>query len=833
MAEDQHSLFFKAKDLTGSDKEQIRKHFQVPLEKVKDDYYKISFNKQEEQERVLQKKFHTVPRSKGELTITVSRTLTSGVPSTTKPKVDVLVAPILDTKLTSTRIGSHLLDKAGNGLKEKFDSLASKGYIGPGQVLQVDLPPNLTCSKIIFIRCLPWDGKNSGKSFKALKHGLQQCLNLCEEEQWNSVSFPIIGPGIVLKYPLEDAVKALTDTIGQFKSFGSLTDINIIVKPGHPDSAESYNLVQEHLRSLLNKGRKGSFGSLATDLDPTSMTLEGDVELELVFGDITNEKTDAVVNSTDFKTFDFEGVCKHILAKAGPEVKAELQQATVQRGEIFKSGPGNFPCKAILHVCAFKNADLVEKLSTDIICHCEIFQYKSVAIPSICAGVGGLAPDVVAKAILRGIRTVTSSRNLKVVKNIRIVLYTINSFLAFKKEAEQIFSCDVTKAPPVNKRLSFPPCEDQQSKFLVLGLSREKVNNAQINLKDLYQAQCSTQSFTAEELNSLTWDDEKSFKDLIPSHGLCMKYDSSGSLIVSGLKDGVNQAVRIIQNSRQNQLELEIIERNKQEMYERVAWCIMGNDGQWVRLPPTANYRLEKPDKEKTIVDADGNTWIPNLQRMTATKLLSGNKQTLKRLRIEPDFTYPLYWDNMEIGESQKMVPLSPSTAEHQTVKAAFQQTQTSTIIKIERLQNIPLRRAYEVQKKNLSNKSGDNEKLLFHGTNPENINSIITNGFDRRYSGQNATSYGLGTYFAINANYSANPKYSKPAADGSQSMFMARVLTGIYVLGHIDMKVLPPRDPHRSPDRYDSAVDNLDNPQMFVVFQDNQAYPDYLITFK
>ena len=95
------------------------------------------------------------------------------------------------------------------------------------------------------------------------------------------------------------------------------------------------------------------------------------------------------------------------------------------------------------------------------------------------------------------------------------------------------------------------------------------------------------------------------------------------------------------------------------------------------------------------------------------------------------------------------------------------------------------------------------------------------------------ATNYGVGTYFAVNANYSAQPTYSKPAADGSQLMFVARVLTGIYTQGQRNMRVPPPVSDQEDHDRYDSVVDRMDNPQMYVVFHDNQAYPDYLITFK
>uniref|UniRef100_A0A8D0D2S7 Poly [ADP-ribose] polymerase n=1 Tax=Sander lucioperca TaxID=283035 RepID=A0A8D0D2S7_SANLU len=200
-------------------------------------------------------------------------------------------------------------------------------------------------------------------------------------------------------------------------------------------------------------------------------------------------------------------------------------------------------------------------------------------------------------------------------------------------------------------------------------------------------------------------------------------------------------------------------------------------------------------------------------------------------------FTLPLYWDNMAAGESLKVVALQPSSAEYRTVKEAFKRTVQKTVLKIERVQNVHLRRAYEGQKKQLSDKNnqlgGASEKLLYHGTTHDNCDSIMKTGFNRRFSGQNATAYGHGTYFAVNASYSANPTYSKPAADGSALIFVALVLTGIYTLGQSDMRVPPPRSDQQPHDRFDSVVDKIDNPNMYVVFHDNQAYPDYLITFK
>ncbi|KAL4618291.1 poly ADP-ribose polymerase 15-like [Arapaima gigas] len=207
--------------------------------------------------------------------------------------------------------------------------------------------------------------------------------------------------------------------------------------------------------------------------------------------------------------------------------------------------------------------------------------------------------------------------------------------------------------------------------------------------------------------------------------------------------------------------------------------------------------------------------------------------------------TQPNYSDSSEIllhlyKELKLLVQHQPKESlyfEYQCVSTEFKKTVSKkTIIKIERIQNVHLCRGYRGLKKQLDDKNGSPggamERTLFHGTKSEACESIQRNGFSQSFAGRNAVKYGVGVYFVANASYSANSTYSIPAADGTQCMFMARVVTGLHTLGKENMKVPPPRSLLQS-DLYDSLADSVDNPTIFVVFHDNQAYPDYLITFK
>ncbi|CAM2102721.1 unnamed protein product [Caretta caretta] len=115
------------------------------------------------------------------------------------------------------------------------------------------------------------------------------------------------------------------------------------------------------------------------------------------------------------------------------------------------------------------------------------------------------------------------------------------------------------------------------------------------------------------------------------------------------------------------------------------------------------------------------------------------------------------------------------------------------------------------------------NKHLLYHGTQPENRHSIQEIGL------RITCHKGQGLYFAAEAARLAD--YAKPDAHGHRFMFQVRVLTGQFTQGKEDM-VLPPEKPDGG-GRYDSVVNMVSRPSIFVTFFDDLTYPEYLITFR
>ena len=128
-------------------------------------------------------------------------------------------------------------------------------------------------------------------------------------------------------------------------------------------------------------------------------------------------------------------------------------------------------------------------------------------------------------------------------------------------------------------------------------------------------------------------------------------------------------------------------------------------------------------------------------------------------------------------------------------------------------------------------NRQAVNEKNLFHGTTPDSVEAICKQNFDWRLHGRNASKYGEGSYFAVNASYSHS--YAKRDDNMFQFMFLTKVLVGSYTKGHSSYRRPPPKQPSDpASDLYDSCVDNTSNPTIFVVFDTDQFYPEYIIQY-
>ncbi len=197
------------------------------------------------------------------------------------------------------------------------------------------------------------------------------------------------------------------------------------------------------------------------------------------------------------------------------------------------------------------------------------------------------------------------------------------------------------------------------------------------------------------------------------------------------------------------------------------------------------------------------------------------------------------YWDHG--GDDVRRIVLADGK-EKEGVIAAFERTLGSVrakVAKVERVQNKNLWGPFAAKRETMLRRQDARDNYertwLFHGTSEDSVDKIVTQGFNRNFGFKEVnpdalTMYGKGVYFAVNSSYSSNHRYSKPNSSGEQHMFLCRVLAGEYSLGKQDQLTAGVR---KGAELFDSTVDNLKNPEIFVTYHDSQAYPQYLVTFK
>ncbi|XP_037015163.2 zinc finger CCCH-type antiviral protein 1 isoform X2 [Artibeus jamaicensis] len=170
-------------------------------------------------------------------------------------------------------------------------------------------------------------------------------------------------------------------------------------------------------------------------------------------------------------------------------------------------------------------------------------------------------------------------------------------------------------------------------------------------------------------------------------------------------------------------------------------------------------------------------------------------------------------------SNAYELVELSNHDIEYTRISEHFKATmKTAKIEKIRKIVNTELLTAFKRKKEKMKI---NNEKILFCAMSRAHIDSICANNFNWTMQETLDTRYGKGNYFmrdAICAHRSCHQDSRNTV------MFAARVLVGDPIEGN--------RGYTSSSSRWDSCVDSKLNPSIFVIFQKDQIYPEYVIEY-
>lgn len=167
----------------------------------------------------------------------------------------------------------------------------------------------------------------------------------------------------------------------------------------------------------------------------------GEVEVELVEGDITEQEVDAIVNAANNELWMGGGVAGAIKRKGGEEIEREaVSKGPIEVGSAIETGAGRLPAKYVIHAAVMSGRDLktdaekIRRATRSALELAEKLGVRSVAFPALGTGVGGFPFDECARIMLSETREF--AQKAKNVKLVRFVLYGREAFEAFRRVFE-------------------------------------------------------------------------------------------------------------------------------------------------------------------------------------------------------------------------------------------------------------------------------------------------------------------------------------------------------------------------------------------------------------
>uniref|UniRef100_A0A672IFW7 AIG1-type G domain-containing protein n=1 Tax=Salarias fasciatus TaxID=181472 RepID=A0A672IFW7_SALFA len=162
-------------------------------------------------------------------------------------QVDALVSPMIGYDLQTTTIGNTLHQRVGPQLTAAFEAAAGSDVMVGFPVLVENLP-GLPSHAVFFLSLCPWNGDPDGAAAEVLKMGINSILTSCDSRGFGSVVFPVLGPGLMLSFPIAVVAKVLLEGIYTFQqqrtSSRPLT-VRIVIHPDDHVSSQVFRSAQE------------------------------------------------------------------------------------------------------------------------------------------------------------------------------------------------------------------------------------------------------------------------------------------------------------------------------------------------------------------------------------------------------------------------------------------------------------------------------------------------------------------------------------------------------------------------------------------------------------
>ncbi|KAK3549858.1 hypothetical protein QTP86_015477 [Hemibagrus guttatus] len=799
---------------------------------------------------------------------------------------DVIVNTISeDLDLSKGVVSKAILNAAGPQLQAEIYSLGisrlkygdivdTKGY-------------TLKCQMVFHTTCPFWNGGNSSED-EILQGIIDNCLKKAEKQKMTSISFPAIGTGN-LHFPIDLVSKILLSEIHAFSASVCpqfLKEVTVMVHPSASETVQCFvksfrggwqgsvrkraHTVQQSPAKKLPPVRSqqpaaGYIGAVSTpSLGVHRMQIKH-LTLEVSSGDITKERCDAVVNSSNSSFSLKSGVSKAILDAAGIAVERECQQIMAsqsQNGDMIMTSGGQLPCRHIIHVVGRNSPAEIKNVVYSVLKFCEEQMFSSVAFPALGTGQGGAHPSAVADAMIEALIDFVKKKKGTHLKSVKFLIFQTAMVSDFhqsmlKRKQERLeeeggimgwikgeletvvsyFRGNKSEAAE-NEEFVLVGEEFEPVVLQLCGESQEDLDAAKNLITSFIVREHMSSKVQDSAISNFGQEEADMLSNLQRELTVSIQLLKSGPepvLTVEGLTRDVVKAESQIRDMIRKVEKNMTRQREAFSLMTEVEWQYQDHSGKFLPFDLLTNYDLEQALQYKRSCTTININNYPYEANVIYKKAKGENREIelnrIDRKQEQNSISLPSHWKDMK-GKLVLRVEIQQGSQEYTDVETLFRKTGlTSNILKIERVQNETLWRNYMNQKVYLEKKNNhtNNERLLFHGTGSDNIDKINERGFNRSYAGMHGAMYGNGVYFAVNPCYSAQG-YAKPDQKGHKRMYLARVLVGDFTTGKAGL-LAPPDKKSTGTEQFDSVTDP--NKTMFVIFHDVYAYPEYLITFQ